>query len=60
MTGNLRKMQRGVAAMGSFEGRKPDACDDCVALWGVRYCRLVGKPCARVEECPEGRGKKDD
>lgn len=42
----------------TFESRKPDECADCVDLWGVHYCRLVGTPCARVEECPEGRGKE--
>lgn len=39
-----------------FESKKPDECDGCVELWGVHYCRLVGMPCVRVTECPEGRG----
>ena len=51
--------ERGHSA-GSFESRKPDECEGCIDLWGVHYCRWLGVPCVRVEECPEGRGKEDD
>lgn len=45
---------------GTFEDRKPDECGECVDLWGIHYCRLLGVPCVRVGKCPEGRGDSDD
>lgn len=45
--------------MKEFESRKPDECGESVDLWGVHYCRLVGKPCVRVQDCPEGRDDHD-
>lgn len=33
----------------------PLQCDDGVDLWGVQYCRLVGKPCTEVGKCPKLR-----
>lgn len=43
----------------TFESRKPDECEGCIDLWGVHYCRWAGIPCARVDDCPEGRGEED-
>ena len=34
---------------------RPLTCDDAINLWGIAYCRLVGRPCAEVGNCPEGR-----
>lgn len=34
---------------------RPLTCDDAINLWGIAYCRLLGIPCARVDECPESR-----
>lgn len=45
---------------GTFESREPDKCPDCVDLWGVHYCRIIGTPCVRVIKCPEGRGDNDE
>ena len=34
---------------------RPLTCDDAVNLWGLAYCRLAGKPCAEVGQCPGSR-----
>lgn len=44
----------------TFESREQGGCEWCINLWGIDFCRLAGKPCVQLKECPEGRGKEDD